>query len=71
MAKWMGKAFGAHTGRLHRALGVAEDEPIPGYKLQEARHSDDPHMRRMASLARTGKRFAGGAKKHLVPRGNR
>jgi hypothetical protein len=57
--KWMKKAFGAHPGRLHRALGVPEGEKIPEGKMEQARGSKDPHMRKMAALAGTGKRFGG------------
>lgn len=57
--KWMQKAFGAHPGRLHRALNVKEGEKIPESKLASAESSKDPHKRKMASLARTGKRFTG------------
>lgn len=55
--KWMQKAFSAHPGRLHRALGVPEGEKIPEGKLRKAEHSKSGHMRKMAALAETGKRF--------------
>ena len=58
--KWMQKAFGAHPGRLHRALGVAEGKKIPASKLAAAAHSENPHMRKMAALAKVGHRFGGG-----------
>jgi hypothetical protein len=67
--KWMRKAFGAHPGRLHRALGVKEGEKIPESKMASAKSSKDPHMRKMVSLARTGKRFAG--KRHKSRGGSR
>jgi hypothetical protein len=57
--KWMQKAFGAHPGALHRALGVPEGEKIPAKKMAQAKGSSDPHMKKMASLARTGKKYAG------------
>jgi len=57
--KWMQKAFSAHPGKLHRKLGVPEGEKIPAEKLASAAGSKDPSVRRMASLAKTGKRFAG------------
>jgi hypothetical protein len=35
--RWARKAFKpSHKGRLHRALGVALDKPIPAAKLREA-----------------------------------
>jgi hypothetical protein len=40
-----------HKGRLHRALGVPEDKPIPKKKLKAALHSKDPHIRHMAQFA--------------------
>ena len=42
-----------HPGALHRALHVPEGEKIPAAKLAKAGRSDDPHMRRMAGLAKT------------------
>lgn len=60
--KWMQKAFDAHPGRLHRALGVPEGEKIPESKMEGAAHSKDPHMRQMANLAAKGKRYGGGGR---------
>jgi hypothetical protein len=40
-------------GKLHRALGVAEDEKIPAAKLEAARHSDNPTVAHMANFAHT------------------
>ena len=41
----------SHKGRLHKALGIPEGQPIPK-KLEEAAvHSRDPHMRQMARYA--------------------
>jgi hypothetical protein len=57
--KWMQKAFGAHPGRLHRALGVPEGEKIPASKLSKAAGSKSGHMRKMVALARTGTKYAG------------
>ena len=42
-----------HPGGLHRALGVPEGEKIPAKKLAKAGHSENPRIRRMASLAKT------------------
>jgi hypothetical protein len=44
-------------GALHRALHVPEGEKIPAKKLAKASHSENPRMRRMASLAKTLKGF--------------
>jgi hypothetical protein len=38
-------------------LGVPEGEKIPASKMAKARHSDNPHVRRMAGLAKTLKGF--------------
>ena len=38
---------------------IMGEGPIPASKLAKAKHSRDPHMRKMATLARTGKRTAG------------
>jgi hypothetical protein len=61
--KWMAKAFGKNPGKLHRKLGVPEGEKIPESKLQKAEHSDDPTLRREATLAETAKRYAGKRRK--------
>lgn len=44
-------------GALHRALKVPEDQPIPADKMQEAAHSNSPHMRRMANFAKVSEHF--------------
>ena len=61
MAKehWMQEAFSKNKGKLHRKLGVSQNERIPASKLAEAASSKDPSLRKEAALARTGKRFAG------------
>ena len=41
----------SHKGRLHEALGIPEGEPIPVSKLEEAKNSQNPHMRQMANYA--------------------
>jgi hypothetical protein len=38
-------------GALHRHLGVAEGEPIPTEKKQEAANSDNPHVAKMGQMA--------------------
>lgn len=40
-----------HKGGLHRALGIDEKKPIPAEDLEEAKHSDNPHIKKMADLA--------------------
>lgn len=52
MAGWIGGAI-KHPGALHRALGVPQGKKIPGDKLEAARNSKIPRIRRMASLAHT------------------
>jgi len=44
--------FNIHPGKLHRALGVPEDQPIPAEKLAEALKSKNPEIRRMAASAK-------------------
>jgi hypothetical protein len=41
----------SHKGRLHRALGIPEGQKIPAKRIAEAKHSSDPHMRKMANFA--------------------
>lgn len=43
----------SHKGRLHKALGIPQDQPIPLEDLNEAMQSKNPHMRKMASYAKT------------------
>jgi hypothetical protein len=44
---------GLNKGGLHRALGLPEDKPIPAEDLEEAKHSESPHVRKMAEFAST------------------
>ena len=44
-------------GGLHRALGVPEGEKIPADKLEQARHSENPHLAHMANFAHTMEGF--------------
>jgi hypothetical protein len=55
----------SHEGRLHRALGVPEGQPIPASKLAAAKKSSDPAIRKEATFAINAKGFnhSGGAKK--------
>ena len=40
-------------GGLHRALHVPEGDKIPEEKLEAARNSSNPHIKKMAELAHT------------------
>jgi len=55
--KWVQKAFGKHPGELHRELGVPEGKKIPAAKLKKATHSEDPGIRKRATLAQTARHF--------------
>jgi hypothetical protein len=54
MAKknWMAGAV-KKPGALHRSLGVSEGEKIPAAKIEAASHSDNPTLRKRATLAKT------------------
>lgn len=41
----------SHKGLLHRDLGIPEGQPIPISKLEAAKHSKDPAIRRRANFA--------------------
>ncbi len=41
----------SHEGKLHRALHVPANKPIPKSKITKALHSSNPHMRAMARFA--------------------
>lgn len=60
MAKknWMAGAV-KHPGALHRELGVPEGQKIPAAKLNAAANSNDPTLRKRATLAKTFARFRG------------
>jgi hypothetical protein len=62
MGDWIQGAV-RNKGALHRALGIPEDKPIPESKLEEAKRSKDPHIRRMAHLAETLKGLNQGSRK--------
>lgn len=42
-----------HKGGLHRALGIPEGETIPKERIEEATHSKNEHVAKMAHLAQT------------------
>lgn len=50
--KWIAGAI-KHPGALHRALHVPQGEKIPAKKMAKAAHSENPRLRRMATLAKT------------------
>lgn len=50
--KWIKNAI-KHPGALHAHLGVPAGEKIPAEKLEAARHSKNPSIRREAALAHT------------------
>lgn len=54
--KWIKGAIGK-PGALHRNLHVPADKPIPAAKLEAAKHSDSPTIRKEANLAETLKGF--------------
>jgi hypothetical protein len=39
-------------GALHRHLGIPEGETIPEDKLESAANSDNPHVAKMANMAK-------------------
>ncbi len=41
----------SHHGMLHKALGVAQGQPISRAKLESAKNSSDAHVREMANFA--------------------
>jgi hypothetical protein len=44
---------GGEKGKLHRELGIPEDEKIPADRLAAAEHSKNPEIRRDAIRAKT------------------
>lgn len=50
--KWIKKAT-ENKGALHRNLGVKEGDKIPEKKLESAKHSENPKIRKEAALAET------------------
>ncbi|MGO9594076.1 MAG: hypothetical protein ACLQFT_12460 [Steroidobacteraceae bacterium] len=52
MAKhWMAKAFANAHGQLHQELHVPLDKTTPREKLERAKHSSNPKLRRRALAA--------------------
>jgi hypothetical protein len=46
-----------NKGGLHRALKVPEGAPIPKDKLEAAKNSKNPHVKKMAEFASTMESF--------------
>lgn len=44
-------SFKIHKGRLHRALGIPEDQTIPKERLRKEIRSKDPEIAKMARSA--------------------
>lgn len=47
----------SHEGLLHENLGVKQGEKIPASKLESAKHSSDPAVRRRATFAINAKKW--------------
>lgn len=47
----------SHKGKLHRALGVPMDQPIPVRKIEKAVHSKSPALRKEAQFALNSRKF--------------
>jgi len=54
--KWIQGAI-KNPGGLHKALKISPDKKIPAQKLEKAAHSNNPKIRKMATLAETLKGF--------------
>lgn len=52
----------SHEGLLHKDVGVSEDKAIPESKLQAAKHSSDPAVRKRATFAENAKHWHHGKK---------
>lgn len=65
--KWMQKAFSKNKGKLHRELGVKEDEKIPAKKLSKAsakaKKTGNTKLAKEVNLAKIGKKYGGHKKK--------
>lgn len=52
--KWIqGAMEGVKPGGLHRALKIPMGQKIPAERIAEAKRSNNPRIRKMASLAQT------------------
>lgn len=52
----------SHHGRLHRALGIPEGQPIPESRLRAALHSKNPAVRREANFAENARHWHHGTR---------
>ncbi len=64
---------GGEKGKLHRELGIPEDQKIPADRLEAATHSRNPEVRRDAIRAETMKKWHHGKRSplHDHPRSRR
>lgn len=60
----------SHKGKLHRALGVPAGKPIPKAKIQEAKHSDSPAVRKEATFADNASKWDHPKKESADPYGD-
>jgi hypothetical protein len=51
--KWMQEAFSKNKGKLHRALGVPEDQKIPAGKLSSEKERLQVKAKRLGKLSKT------------------
>lgn len=55
---WIQKALPSSSkGKLHKNLGIPQGKKIPAKKLDKAKHSKSPSIRREANLAATLKKL--------------
>lgn len=47
----------SHEGLLHQKLHVPQGQPIPESKLEKAKHSESPALRKEANFAENAKHF--------------
>ena len=58
MTNWIKKALpGNSKGKLHKALGVAEDKKIPMKKMDKAEKTASPKVKKEIVLAKTLKKM--------------
>jgi hypothetical protein len=48
----------SHKGLLHKDLGVKQGDPIPEEKLEKAKNSSDPAVRKRATFAENAKHWS-------------
>lgn len=47
----------SHKGELHRDTGTPAGQPIPESKIEAAKHSSDPAVRKRATFAENAKHW--------------